>query len=141
MKIVAPLVALVALPGCQAEESAANRTVTSNAVADVVPTPANAAEPGKPAIPERFRGLWAEDQRACGELTHRSRLVVGDDDLRFPDFVLEVEEVNAPSGDSFAVKGRNKTSDAPAEAHYSIDVTGGILTDQAGGGTVRVRCG
>lgn len=140
MRRFLPLVAVIALAGCQAEESAANRAVADNNVAEVVAAPANTADPAKAAIPERFRGLWAEDQRACGALTHHSRLVVGDDDLRFPDFVLEVEEVSE-TGDSFAVKGRNKTTDAPTEAHYSIDATGGILTDQAGGGAVRVRCG
>lgn len=140
MKLALALVATIALAGCQAEESAANRSVSDNAANAVVPTPVNATEPAKPAIPERFRGLWAEDQRACGALTHHSRLVVGDDDLRFPDFVLEVEEVSE-TGEGFAVKGRNKQTDAPAEAHFALDVTGNILTDQAGGGTVRMRCG
>jgi hypothetical protein len=41
---------------------------------------------------------------------------------------------------SFAVAGHNQRTGAPAEAHFSIDATGSVLTDQAGGGAVRMRC-
>ena len=140
MKPALALVAMIALAGCQAEESAANRSVASNTVAEVVAAPANTAEPAKPAIPERFRGVWAETQAACSPLTHPSRLVIGDNDLRFPDFVIVIQEVSEGS-DNFAVKGYNKKTDAPMEAQYFLDVTGNILTDGGGGGAVRVRCG
>ena len=146
MKLALPLIALVALPGCNAEESAANRAAETNVSVAEVPAPPPPAgnveaEPAEALIPNRFRGLWAESQQVCGVLTHDSRLVVGDNDLRYPEFVVVVEEVSAPDANSFAVKGRNKKSGEAAEAHFSLDVTGNILTDEVGGGTTRVRCG
>ena len=85
--------------------------------------------------------LWAEQQAVCAQLSHPSRLIISDHSLRFPEFVLETDSVTLPSDDSFAVKGHNKKTDAPMEAHYSVDATGNILTDEAGGGAVRVNCG
>ena len=103
----------------------------------------NAAAPAKPepaSIPANFHGLWAEDDTACGELTHHSRLTVTGNSVRYPAFVLAVESVTQPLPNAFAVKGFSKQSKARTEAHFSIDPTGNVLTDEAGGGTVRVRC-
>ena len=105
---------------------------------------APAAQPAAPEpaqIPARFRGLWAENRQACGRLSDPSRLTITDRTVRYPAFVLLAEAVDLPTEQSFAVKGHNKQTEAPAEAHFSIDVTGLILTDEAGGGAVRVRCG
>ena len=117
---------------------------------------ANAAEPTPPfadtpnahptapepaPIPAKFRGIWAESRTVCTQLSHPSRLIISGRTLRFPSFVLEGDSVTFPTDDSFAVKGHNKRTDEPAEAHYSIDAAGLILTDEAGGGAVRVKCG
>jgi hypothetical protein len=53
---------------------------------------------------------------------------------------LVSERVDLATDLSFAVKGQNQRTGAPAEAHFSIDATGSVLTDQAGGGAVRMRC-
>jgi hypothetical protein len=67
-------------------------------------------------------------------------LIISESVIRYPSFVLIGEGVELPTGLSFAVKGHNQRTGAPAEAHFSIDATGSILTDQAGGGAVRMRC-
>jgi hypothetical protein len=104
-------------------------------------TPAEPAAPEAAPIPAKFRGIWAEQQAVCAQLSHPSRLIISDHSLRFPEFVLEADSVTLPNDDSFAVNGHNKKTDAPMEAHYSVDATGNILTDEAGGGAVRVNCG
>ena len=96
------------------------------------------AEPGP--NPFQFPRLWAEDDAACGQLTHHSRLTITANSVRYPAFVLAVESVTQPIPNALAVKGFSKQTKAPTEAHFSIDATGNILTDEAGGGTVRVRC-
>ena len=107
----------------------------------VEPPGANPTAPEPASIPEKFRGLWAQDSAACGRLADHSRLTIADRSVRYPAFVLITESVAQPTVNSFAVKGFNKKTDAAAEAHFSMDVTGNILTDEAGGGAVRVRCG
>ena len=147
------LLPLVALAACSPQPEASNESAP---VAVDANTPAaNVAEPAPPVaddplapelqpqpttIPAKFRGLWAEDQVSCGHLTHLTRLTITDNSLRYPAFVLAVESVTQPTPNSFAVKGFNKKTKAPTEAHFSLDATGNILTDEAGGGTIRVRC-
>ncbi len=109
----------------------------------IAETDAPRAEGEAPAasIPANFRGIWAEGRAACAQLSHPSRLIVSERVIRYPAFVLIGEGVDLPTGSSFAVKGHNQRTGAPAEAHFSIDATGSLLTDEAGGGAVRVRCG
>ena len=102
----------------------------------------NGAHPTAPEpapIPAKFRGTWADSKTACTNLTHPSRLTISGNTLRFPDFVIFGDDVTA-SGNQFALKGKLEGGNRPAEAHYSLDASGNILTDEAGGGTVRVRC-
>ena len=99
------------------------------------------ATPPEPAlIPANFHGLWAENDSACARLDQPSRLTVTGNSVRFPAFVLAVKSVSQPAPNAFAVKGYSKQTKKPAEAHFSIDETGNLLTDEAGGGQVRVRC-
>jgi hypothetical protein len=145
------LLALMLAACQQASPPAGN--ATANAAAN---TTANAAEPAPPfaetpdahptapepaPIPAKFRGIWAETRAVCAQLSHPSRLIISGRTIRYPAFVLEGDSVDLPTPDSFTVKGRSKRTEAPAEAHYSIDATGLILTDEAGGGAVRVKCG
>jgi hypothetical protein len=102
----------------------------------------NGAHPTAPEpapIPAKFRGTWADSKTACTNLTHPSRLTISGNTLRFPDFVIFGDDVTA-SGNQFALKGKLEGGNRPAEAHYSLDASGNILTDEAGGGAVRVRC-
>ena len=49
-----------------------------------------------------------------------------------------------PTINQLVRKGRKrveKKTKAPAEAHYSVDAAGIVLTDEAGGGAERVKCG
>ena len=110
------------------------------APADESNSPIAAAAPEPARIPANFHGLWAENDSACDHLDEPSRLTVTGNSVRYPAFVLAVESVTQPAPNSFAVKGLNKQSKKPAEAHFSIDETGNLLTDEAGGGQVRVRC-
>jgi hypothetical protein len=141
------------LEACQqASPPADNRTANSAAAANVSANVVEAqppfaetpdAHPGasEPApIPAKFRGIWAESQAVCAQLSHPSRLIISESSLRYPSFVLVADSVDLPTDASVAVKGRNKRTQAPIEAHFSIDVTGNILTDEAGGGAVRVNC-
>ena len=135
------------LTACQ-QPAATGNDAKANDVAATVPAPpitdspnAQPAAPEPATIPASFRGLWAENQTACGHLSHSSRLVISDRTVRYPSFILSVESVDLPTDKSFAVKGVNKNTKAAAEAHFSIDATGSILTDEAGGGAMRVRCG
>jgi hypothetical protein len=137
----------VLLAACQqaaapADNAAANAGAQAPSIADAAPVAASPDPAPEPAsIPANFRGLWAESQVACGQLSHPSRLVISGDAVRYPSFVLSSESVDLPGDNSVAVKGRNETTKAAAEAHFSMDATGSILTDEAGGGAVRVRCG
>ena len=102
---------------------------------------AHPTAPEPAPIPAKFRGIWAEQKSVCSQLSHPSRLIISGRTLRFPAFVLQVDSVALPDDDSFAVKGHNKKTKAPAEAHYSVDPAGIVLTDEAGGGAERVKCG
>ena len=142
MSRIAALAALM-LAACQqaAPVDETNADAANIAAAGEPGPPGNTATPPEPArIPANFHGLWAEDDAACGELTHHSRLTVTGNSVRYPAFVLAVDSVTQPAPLALAVKGYSKQTKAPTEAHFSIDATGNILTDQAGGGAVRVRC-
>ena len=139
---------LVLLAACQqASAPADNATAEEVVIAETETPSAESQRPAEPTAPEaapipaKFRGIWAEREAVCAQLSHPSRLIISGDSLRFPEFVLEADSVTLPNDDSFEVKGHNKKTDAPMEAHYSIDATGNILTDEAGGGAVRVNCG
>ena len=133
----------LALTACSDDRAspAANQAGNANeiVIAEADATPSQGAAPAA-AIPANFRGLWAEGRAACAQLSHPSRLIISESVIRYPSFVLIGEGVELPTGLSFAVKGHNQRTGAPAEAHFSIDATGSILTDQAGGGAVRMRC-
>ena len=124
---------------------AANQAASADeiVIAETDTPPASGEGPAAPkpeSIAAKFRGIWAEGRAACAQLSHPSRLIISERVIRYPSFVLVGEEVD-PTDSSFAVKGHNQRTGAPAEAHFSIDATGLILTDEAGGGTVRVKCG
>ena len=121
----------------------ANGTVTANAAeaqSPIAETGANSTAAERASIPAKFRGIWAEGRAACAQLSHPSRLIISESVIRYPSFVLIGESVDLPANTGIAIKGHNQRTGAPAEAHYSIDETGSILTDEAGGGAVRVRC-
>ncbi len=127
----------LALAACGSDRatSTANEAVNAEAEATPAERAARAA-----LIPANFRGLWAEGRAACAQLSHPSRLIISESVIRYPTFVLVSERVDLATDLSFAVKGQNQRTGAPAEAHFSIDATGSVLTDEAGGGAVRERC-
>ena len=151
------LIGLAMLAGCNAPEPSTNApdpdapaTVPAPAAPSAtgpVATPPFAETPGahptapEPApIPAKFRGTWAENRGACADLKHPSRLTISGRTVRFPTFVMFGDIVTS-SGDQFALKGKIEGTDKPAEAQYFISSDGNNLTDGAGGGAVRVRCG
>ena len=91
-------------------------------------------------IPAKFRGTWAESKTACTNLTDPSRLTISGRTVRLPDAVLSGDSFTFPAPNQFALKGTFEGSKRAGAAHYSLDGTGNILTDEAGGGAVRVRC-
>jgi hypothetical protein len=98
--------------------------------------------PPEPApIPAKFRGTWAEDKTACTNLNHPSRLTLSGRTARFPTFTIFGDEVTIPANNQVAIKGKIEGTERVAEAHFSLDATGNNLTDEAGGGAVRMRCG
>ena len=102
---------------------------------------AHPTAPEPAPIPAKFRGTWAESKAACADLTDHSRLTISGRTVRHPDFVIFGDSLTQPAPDQFALKGKIEATGAPAEAHYSINAAGDVLTDGAGGGTIRVRCG
>ena len=115
-----------------------------NSVADEAPPPFAETHPTAPdsaPIPAKFRGTWAANKAACSDLAHHSRLTISGRTIRFSDFVILGESVTTPGSNQFAVKGKVEGTDHPGEAHYSINHTGDVLVDEAGGGAIRVRCG
>ena len=60
--------------------------------------------------------------------------------VRFIDYVIFGDSFTFPTPSQFAVKGHIEATGAPADAHYSINPAGTVLTDEAGGGMTRVRC-
>jgi len=106
-------------------------------------TPPFAEEPGAPEpapIPAKFRGTWAESKTACTELNHSSRLTISGRTVRTPGAVLFGDSFTFPAPNQFALEGKFEGGNRVGAAHYSLDATGNILTDEAGGGAVRVRC-
>lgn len=101
---------------------------------------AHPTAPEPAPVPPKFRGTWAENRAACANVNHPSRLTISGRTARYPDFVIFGEEVTTPTDKQVAFKGKIEGTERPAEAHFSIDATGNTLTDEAGGGTVRIRC-
>ena len=102
---------------------------------------AHPTAPEPAPIPAKFRGTWAENKAACADLANHTRLTISGRAVRHPDFVIFGDSVTIPATDQFALKGKIEATGAPAEAHYSINAANDVLTDGAGGGYVRVRCG
>jgi hypothetical protein len=127
----------LALSACSDDRASPAANQAGNSETDATPAEGKAAAA---RIPASFRGLWAEGRAACAQLSHPSRLIISESVIRYPTFVLVSERVDLATDLSFAVKGQNQRTGAPAEAHFSIDATGSVLTDQAGGGAVRMRC-
>ena len=103
----------------------------------------NGADPAAPEpapIPAKFRGTWAESKTACTELNDPSRLTISGRTVRTPGAVLFGDSFTFPAPNQFALEGKFEGGNRTGAAHYSLDGTGNILTDEAGGGAVRVRC-
>ena len=141
------LAAACSAPG---DIAAADNDATANAASDAS---ANATQPAfaevqdahptapEPApIPAKFRGTWAENEAACADLSNHSRLTISGRTVRHPDFVIFGDSFTFPTPDQLALKGKIEATGAPIEAHYSINAANDELTDEAGGGAVRVRC-
>ena len=122
----------------EASAPAANDPAPVTPTAETANAPLPAGEPA--AIPAKFHGTWANTPNACANQGHYSRLVVSDRSLRYADFVLVGEEFTLPTPDEFAVKGKVEGKDDAAAAHFSLNKHGDLLRDEAGGGTVRVKC-
>ena len=118
--------------------NAGNNGATNSPFAEIEGAHPTAPEPAP--IPAKFRGTWAENEAACADLSDHSRLTVSGRTVRHPDFVIFGDSFTFPSPDQFAVKGKVEATGAPIEAHYSINAANDELTDEAGGGAVRVRC-
>lgn len=124
------------------DDSAAAKAPETNSMppfAEIEGAHPTAPEPAP--IPARFRGTWAENAAACTDLSHHSRLIISGRTVRHQSFVVFGDSVTLPAPDHFALKGRIEATGVPAEAHYSINDNGTILTDGAGGGMALVRCG
>jgi hypothetical protein len=137
MRLMLTALAL-ALTAC-GSASAPSATQSGNAETGT-PTAGEPPAPSAESIPARFRGVWAEGRAACAQLSHPSRLIISERVIRYPSLVLVGESVEL-ADPGVAVKGYNQRTGAPADAHFSIDATGNILTDEADAGAVRVRCG
>ena len=144
------LIALLALASCAQPAPAPNEAAANDSAVSVAnhDAPVNNAEmPGaEPAAPEPapipagFRGTWADSAAACADPGHPSRITISGRAIRHPDFVMVGDSVTA-SGSQFSLKGHFEGSGRPAEAQFFINQAGDELTDGAGGGAVRVRCG
>ena len=121
----------------QAGEALANSTMPPS----VEQPEGNSTAPEPAPIPAKFRGTWAETTALCADANHHSRLTISGRTVRHPDFVIFGDSFTFPTPNQFALKGKVEATGAPIEAHYSIDAAGDVLTDEAGGGAVRVRCG
>ena len=150
MTRVAILLVLM-LAACQqasppADNTAANVAANTANAAEAVPPFAETPDPHPTApepapIPATFRGAWAESKAACADRDHHSRLTISGRTIRYPGHVLFGAEFTTPAANQIAVAGKVEGTDRLAEAHFSINATGDVLTDEAGGGAVRVRCG
>ena len=119
-------------------ENVGNDATTNAPFAEVEGAHPTAPEPAP--IPARFRGTWAENEAACTDLSDHSRLTISGRTVRHPDFVIFGDSFTFPTPNQVAVKGKVEATGAPIEAHYSINAANDELTDEAGGGAVRVRC-
>ena len=156
MRTLAILLACASIAACGSEPTQApeNQSVEANGQGAPAAEPDNAAAPAaeieneagapEPApIPAAFRGIWAETEALCDNLSDPSRLVISGRTLRFPTFVVEVARVDTigPREINIISTAAGEGTDKPAEHHVSIDAAGETLTDQGGGGMVRRRCG
>lgn len=154
MRAHALVLACALLAACTGDPAEPQPNQAEAEVATTEEAPGNAASPStesdKPStapaaapIPAAFRGTWAENETLCGDPSHHSRLVIAGGTLRFHDRVVEVARVEAPGPREINIIGTEpgEGTTRPAEHHFSIDSAGDTLTDQAGGGTVRRRCG
>ena len=129
-----------------ANEVVIAETDTPEAVANEATPPfaeVNGAHPTAPEpapIPAKFRGTWAESKTACTNLNHPSRLTISGRTVRTPTAVLVGDSFTFPAANQFALDGKFEGGGRAGAAHYSLDATGNVLTDEAGGGAVRVRC-
>jgi hypothetical protein len=100
-----------------------------------------ATEPA--AVPAAFRGTWAETVALCGNRSHTSRLEISERSLRFYESVMEVDRVEQLGPREINVIGTStgEGTTRSSERHFSLDAAGETLTDEAGGGMVRRRCG
>ena len=151
------LFAGVLLAGCGAPDAPPEANAVNAAAAPDLPAPAadNAIPPfaemgnahptaPEPApVPAAFRGIWAESEALCGDRSHPSRLVVSGATLRFHESVMTVADARetGPRAVNLIGSAQGEGTTRPAEYHFSIDAAGRTLTDEAGGGMVRVRCG
>lgn len=156
MRIAVPLLMLVsACTEADPPPGEANRLADAATLDNAAEGQASAGRPPPPAaedpergpgaiepapIPARFHGAWAEDEAACADPAHPSRLTVSGRSLRFPDFSMIAEQVATPTPDQFALAGYFEGTRRPAEAQYFLGQSGAVLTDGGGGGAVRVRC-
>jgi len=101
---------------------------------------AHPTAPEPAPIPAKFRGTWADSKASCADIGHHSRLTISGRTVRYPEFVIFGDSVKA-TDDQFALKGKVEDTQRPAEAQFFINDDGDVLTDGAGGGAVRVRCG
>ena len=157
MRSIALLLACAALAACGGEPAApqanqATETAEQEAPAadsgNAVMPPAepgngNNAAPDAASVPAAFRGTWAENEALCAERSHPSRLVIEERRLRFYESVMDVARVEAIGPREINIVGiaTGEGTTRPAEYHYSHDAAGDTLTDEAGGGMVRRRCG
>ena len=124
--------------GNQVNELTATNTEETPPFAEVPNAHPTAPEPAP--IPARFRGTWAENKPACADLKHPSRLSISGRTVRTPTAVLFGDRFTFPAPNQFALEGKYEGSGRVGAAHYSINAADDVLTDEAGGGAVRVRC-
>ena len=98
------------------------------------------ANGGVAVIPQPYRGEWNSDPAACGTGNSDSRLVVGEDSLRFHESSGPVQSARMDGNELVVVvrlTGEGETRDATYRVRLSAD--GNTLTD-AGSGLARQRC-
>ena len=157
MRRFAILVACASLAACGGEPAdpqgdGPGEIPEANALTNVPTNPATptaeaendspaAAQPA--AVPEAFQGTWAESEADCGDRSHVSRLVIEERRLRFYESVMEIAGVEQLGPREINITGTStgEGTTRPSERHLSLDATGETLTDEAGGGMVRRRCG
>ena len=167
MKSAALILGLLALAACEARPPATTDSVNETAPApgNTAEPPLPSSDAGGPAtndmppfaevnnahptapeaapIPAAFRGIWAESRALCGNLAHPSRLVISGRTLRFYESVVTESRVERLGEREINVVGTTagEGTTRPAEYHFSLNAAGDTLTDEAGGGMVRRRCG